>query len=69
MNCGRGRHHHALRIVIAVLLVLLPPVLALAFVRATSSPQDANVGAALYLALGILMGVVLAAVYLARSSR
>ena len=58
-----------MRIAIAALLTLLPPLLAVAFVKVTSSPQDANVGGALYLALGVVMGVTLAAVYLARSSR
>jgi hypothetical protein len=47
----------------------LPPVLAIAFVTATSSPQDANVGGALYLALGLVIGVTLAAVYIRRFSR
>ncbi|MDP8974923.1 MAG: hypothetical protein M3N28_00845 [Actinomycetota bacterium] len=58
-----------MRIAIAAVLALLPPLLAVAFVQATSSPQDANVGGALYLALGIIIGLSLAAVYLARSVR
>ena len=66
---GLGGHHHTVRIAIAAVLALLPPFLAIVFVKATSSPEDANVGGALYLALGVIVGVTLAAVYLARSSR
>ncbi|HSH60003.1 MAG TPA: hypothetical protein VK988_10250 [Acidimicrobiales bacterium] len=58
-----------MRVAVAAVLALLPPVLAIAFVKVTSSPRDANVGGALYLALGIVVGFTLAAVYLARSGR
>ena len=58
-----------MRIAIAAVLALLPPVFAVAFVKATSNPEDANVGGALYLALGVIVGVTLAAVYLSCSSR
>ncbi len=66
---GAGRHNDAVRVCVAALVALLPPVLALAFVKVTSSPRDANVGGALYVALGIIVGLTLAAVYVARSAR
>ncbi len=68
-TAGLGGHHRTVRIAIAALLALLPSALAVGFVKATSSPQDANVGGALYLALGLVVGVTLATVYLRRSSR
>ncbi len=63
-----GRHDHTVRFSIAALLALLPPGVAIAFVKATSSPRDANVGGALFLALGVVVGLTLAGVFLARSS-
>jgi hypothetical protein len=56
-----------MRVVIAGRLVLLPPIAAVVFVKATSSPRDANVGGAFYLVLGVIVGVALAALYLRRS--
>ncbi|MDP8974919.1 MAG: hypothetical protein M3N28_00825 [Actinomycetota bacterium] len=54
---------------IAAVLALLPPIAAVAFVKLTSSPRDANVGAALFLIFGVVAGLAMAAVYLTLSSQ
>ena len=57
------------RAAVAAGLTVTPPILAVLFVKATSSPRDANVGGAFYLALGVALGIAAAVVYLRRSSR
>ncbi len=54
---------------IALILLVLPPTGAIAFVTVTSTPRDANVGGALYLVAGAIAGVALAAGYLSRQRR
>ncbi len=54
---------------IAAVPALLPPIAAVAFVKFTSSPRDANVGGALFLILGVVAGLAMAAVYLTLSSQ
>ena len=47
-----------MRWVLALTALALPVVLAVAFVKATSSTTDANVGGAFYVAIGLLVGAV-----------
>jgi uncharacterized membrane protein YccC len=45
------------------------PLVAVAFVKLTSTPEDANVGGAFYVAVGFVAGIALAVTVLRRTRR
>ncbi len=58
-----------MRYFIALTLLVIPPTIAVAFVKATSTPQDANVGGAFFLLGGLIVGIALSVWYIRSSGR